>query len=181
MTMFLPSKSLLLIIDVQGNLAYRMHEKENLFKHLQALIQAAQILDIPIILTEQVPEKIGATVPEIRQHLKNISAIKKTSFSCWLSKDFKKQLKSFRRRQIIVAGIETHVCVYQTVHDLLKAKYDIQVVADAVSSRTFENKLLALNRIKFLGADLTSTEMMICELLRTSAHPKFKDVLKLMK
>ena len=179
--MFLPSKSLLLIIDVQGNLAYRMYEKESLFKNLQALIQAARILEIPILLTEQAPEKIGVTIPEISQSLQGITPIKKTSFSCWLSENFKKQLKSFRRRQIIVAGIETHVCVYQTVHDLLEAKYDIQVVADAVSSRTLENKSLALDRIKSLGAMTTSTEMVICELLRTSAHPKFKDVLKLIK
>ncbi len=179
--MFTPDKSVLLIIDVQGQLARLMHDKENLFKNLQALIQAAQILEIPIIVTEQAPEKIGATVPEINQCLQGISPIEKASFSCCLSNNFKKQLKSFHRRQIIVAGIETHVCVYQTVHDLLKQKYDIQVVANAVSSRTLENKTLALERIKFLGATLTSTEMMICELLRTSVHPKFKDVLKLIK
>ena len=179
--MFLPPKSLLLIIDVQGNLAYRMHDKDNLFKHLQGLIQAAQILAIPIIATEQVPEKIGSTVPEIANYLKGVSPIIKQSFSCYLSEDFKRALKSLRRKQIIVAGIETHVCVYQTVADLLENKYDVQVVADAVSSRTFENKLLALNRVKFLGAHLTSTEMIICELMRTSSHPQFKNLLKLIK
>ena len=89
--------------------------------------------------------------------------------------------KKIKRKQIIIVGIETHVCVYQTVCDLVESKYEVQVVADAVSSRTQENKELALERIKAVGATLTSTEMIICELLRTTEHKKFKDILSLIK
>ena len=179
--MFSINDSLLLVIDVQGQLAYLMHEKEKLFKHMQALIQAAGHLNIPIIYTEQVPEKIGTTVPEITQYLSHLKPIKKKTFSCCGEDQFLKALKSFRRKQIIVCGIETHVCVYQTVSDLVNKKYQVQVVADAVSSRTYENKTLALERIKSLGVPITATEMIICELLKTSNHEKFKEILKLIK
>ena len=179
--MFTPQESVLLVIDVQGKLAHLMFEKEKLFKNIQALIRMASFLEIPIFYTEQVPEKIGPTIPEIANHLHNLSPIRKASFSCFLEENFLKKLKSYQRHQIIVCGIETHVCVYQTAADLLEDKYEVQVVTDAVSSRTEENKKAALERLKSFGAQLTSMEMLACELLRTSEHKKFKEVLGLIK
>jgi nicotinamidase-related amidase len=180
-TLFSPKTSVLVVIDVQGKLAYLMHDKDKLFRHLEALIKAAQYLDIPIIFTEQVPEKIGSTVPEIARLFPTQTPIIKETFSCCGSSEFNSALAKLKRKQIVICGIETHVCVYQTVADLTRQKFELQVVADAVSSRREENKNIALARMAYLGVDLTSTEMLATELLRTSKHPKFKEVLKLIR
>ena len=157
-----------------------MHDAQALLHHVAALIKAAQILQIPIITTEQAPDKIGETVPAIKELLKS-AIIQKRSFSCAAAGEFSSQLSSLKRKQIVVAGIETHVCVYQTVCDLREEQYDVQVVADAVSSRTQTNKDLALERIRGTGATLTSTEMIVCEWIRGADHPKFKEIMSLIK
>ncbi len=179
--MFSPEQSVLVVIDVQGKLAHLTYDKDKLFSNIQALIKVAKYLKIPILLTEQMPEKIGATVTEVASLLKNVKPIKKTSFSCCGQGEFITALRQEKRKEIIVCGIETHVCVYQTVFDLREQQYDVQVVVDAVSSRTAENKQIALDRMKTLGADLTCTEMLATELLRTAKHEKFKEILSLIK
>lgn len=178
---FTPNQSVLVVIDVQGRLAYLMHDKEVLFKHIQALIQAADHLGIPVLFTEQVPQKIGFTVPEVADYFKGRKPILKETFSCFGSTEFQKKLSALKRKQIILCGIETHVCLYQTAVDLKEAKYEVQVVADAVSSRAKENKDAALRLMEHFGVTLTATEMLACELLKTSVHPKFREVLKLIR
>ena len=158
-----------------------MHEKDRLIRHIGGLIRVAHFLDIPVIFTEQAPDKIGATIPEIRGLLKDQAPIVKTSFSCCGQPEFMQTLEALNRKQIIVTGIEAHVCVYQTVYELLNSQYEVQVVGDAVSSRTQANKDLALKRIRAFGDDVTSTEMIVCELLRSSKHPKFREVINLIK
>jgi nicotinamidase-related amidase len=178
---FSPEKSVLLIIDVQGNLAYKMHEKDKLFHNLTGLIKAAQILEIPVVYTEEAPEKIGKTVPEMAHLLGGVPHFSKDTFSCCGEPAFFTHLKSFKRKQVIVAGIETHVCVFQTALDLVKNKYDVQVVGDAVSSRMEQNKEIALARLRQESVTITCVEMLVMELLRTSQHEKFRDVLRLIK
>ena len=179
--MFSPQNAVLFVIDVQGKLAHLVHNAPDIIENIQKLIHAAKILNIPIIWTEQVPDKIGTTIPEITNLLTDIKPLIKASFSCLNEKTIQKKLQSLNRDQVIVAGIETHVCVYQTVAQLIDDEFSVQVVADAVSSRTLENKQIALNRIAVLGADITSCEMIITELLQTSAHPKFKEIIQLIK
>lgn len=179
--MFTPDKSFLTVIDVQGKLAHSVFEKSIVFKHIQALIKLANALSVPILLTEQAPEKIGVTIHEILDALPGIKPIVKQSFSCCFEEDYPQTIKSLKRKQAIICGIETHVCVFQTVSDLLKMKYEVQVVVDAVSSRSEFNKMVALNRMEQEGAVLTSVEMLATELLRTSAHKKFKEVLQLIR
>jgi len=179
--MFRPESAVLLVIDVQGKLARLMHKKDELIRNIATLIKAAYFLNIPIVATEQVPEKIGRTVPEISKLLETCQPISKTSFSCFGQDQFVQELKALGRRQVIVTGIEAHVCVYQTICDLTENQYEAQVVADAVSSRTEANKHLALERIKSLGGHVTSAEMIVCELLRTSEHKKFREVINLIK
>ena len=179
--LFSQDNAILVVVDVQGRLAYLMHDKDSLFKNIQGIIQAARILNIPVIYTEQVPDKIGKTVPEIQQYFLTQKAIEKASFSCCGEPAFLKAIDGTKRKQIIVTGIETHVCVFQTVADLLAKKYPVQVIADAVSSRTQNNKTYALNRMKDFGADMTSTEMAITELIRTSLHPNFREILGLIR
>lgn len=173
--------TILLVIDVQGKLAELMDNKEALFANLQRIIQGAKVLDLPIVVTEQVPEKLGPTRPEIGQYLAGIEPVAKRTFSCCGDHDFMSQLAALNRKQILMTGIETHICVYQTAIDLLEQGYEVQMVTDAVSSRTPENRQLGLERIKEAGASLTSTEMALFELLRVAEGSKFKAISNIVK
>ncbi len=172
----------LLVIDVQGRLAQVMHDKETLFANVERMIRGAKVLELPVLWTEQVPDKLGPTLPEFANLLSDVSQpVSKASFSCCGVQPFRQALTASERRQVLVTGIEAHVCVYQTVIDLLEQEYEVQLVADAVSSRTPENKAIALERMKEAGATLTSTEMALFELLRVAEGDKFRTISKLVK
>ncbi|MCF8081289.1 MAG: hydrolase [Desulfobacterales bacterium] len=173
--------TLLVVVDVQGKLAHLMHNRESLFKSLKSAICGAQILDLPILLTEQYPEGMGGTTPEISALLKDVMPISKTSFSCCGSEAFMAALKQIGRYQVLLAGIEAHVCVQQTALDLLDDGYEVQVLGDAVSSRDPENRTLAFDRMRDAGAIVTSTEAALFELMRKSEGPAFKQILSLVK
>jgi nicotinamidase-related amidase len=176
------NNTVLIVIDVQGKLAEIMDNKEDLFANLERIIKGAQVLNIPIIWTEQVPEKLGPTLPQLSELLAPGSApIPKSSFSCCGVSSFTDTLQSLGRQQILITGIETHVCVYQTTLDLLAGGYEVQVVADAVSSRTPENRHIGLTRMQDAGAALTSTEMALFELLRVAEGSPFKQIAKIVK
>ena len=174
-------KTALVIIDVQEKLSRVMYEKEKLFENLQKLVKGAKLLNIPIIVTEQNPNGLGPTVPEIAPLLPTIKPVAKFSFSCCGEEPFLRQLEMLNRKQVLLAGIETHVCVYQTAVDLIEAGYEVHTVVDCVSSRTLENKNLALDKMKSEGANLTSVEIALFELLKTAANPKFKELSKIVK
>ena len=172
----------LLVIDVQGRLADVMHNKENLLNNLDRVIRGARVLDLPIIWTEQVPDKLGTTTPAIAELMEDVARpISKSSFSCCGETPFIEQLAATGRKQILVTGIETHVCVYQTAIDLLNQGYHVELVTDAVSSRTPENRQLGIDRIKKAGATLTSTEMALFELLKVAEGQQFKEISKIVK
>lgn len=171
----------LTVVDVQGKLAQLMHGKEALFKNIQILIQVAKILDIPILWCQQCPDALGPTIPEIAQLLEANEPINKTAFSCCGEEQFNTMLKKLTRNQVLLCGIETHVCIYQTAIDLLRQNFHVQVIADAVSSRALENKQIALNRLEAEGANITCTEMALFELLKTAENPQFKQVARLVK
>ena len=171
----------LVVVDVQGKLAQLMADKETLFKNIRILIQAAKILEIPIVWCQQVPEALGPTVPEIAELLSDEEPIDKASFSCAGHEAFNAKLEALGRKQILLCGIETHVCIYQTAMDLLARGLAVTVVADAVSSRTAQNRQIGLDRLAAEGAVLASTEMVLFELLRTAEHPQFRQVAKLVK
>ena len=175
------TNAVLIIIDIQGNLAQAMHDKENLFANSVKLIQGFKTFNLPIIVTEQIPQKLGRTLPVISQELDGIEPIAKETFSCWDDRNFINQLKALSRKHIVLAGIECHVCVYQTALDLISNGYHVHLVSDAVSSRTPENRQVGINAIKSAGAHITSTEMVLFELLRTAADPKFKEIIKIIK
>jgi len=174
-------KTALVVIDVQEKLSRVMHEKEKLFENLQKLIKGLKLLDIPIVVTEQNPNGLGPTVPDIASLLSDVSPITKFSFSCCGEEQFTHEIGRLSRKQILLVGIETHVCVYQTAVDLLKARYEVHAVVDCVSSRTPENKNLALDKMKSEGARLTGVEIVLFELLRTAKHPKFKEMSQIVK
>jgi nicotinamidase-related amidase len=146
------------------------------------MIKGAKVLELPILVTEQVPEKLGPTRPEIAELLAGVAEpIRKVSFSCCGNGPFMEQFKSLDRRQVLLTGIETHICVYQTAVDLLGFGYEVQVVVDAVSSRAAENRQVGIRRMKSAGAILTSTEMALFELLRLAEGPQFKEITKIVK
>jgi len=173
--------TVLVVVDVQGNLAHAMHEKETLFEHLATLIQGARILNIPIIVTEQYPKGLGPTIPEIASLLPDSEPISKVAFSCCGEAQFMQTLEASGRNQVLIAGIETHVCVYQTTCDLLSRGYEVDVVADAVSSRSARNREIGLAKMRDRGAALSCVEMALYELMKEAGGETFKAVLKVVK
>lgn len=174
-------QAVLVIVDVQGKLAQLMHDKESLFANLKRMAIGAQTLGIPIIWNEQNPVGLGPTIPELAEILSTQQPLVKNTFSCCGNPAFSAALKQSGRTQVLLVGIETHVCVYQTARDLVAAGMTVEVVADAVSSRTAANKAYGLERMKSLGAGVTSTEMALFELLRVAEGDKFKAILKAVK
>lgn len=174
-------QSVLVLIDLQGRLAQLMHGREALFDNVQRLIRGAQALGLPILWLEQYPQGLGPTIPEVAGLLTGLTPIPKTCFSACGNETFLAQLASLERSQVLLAGIEAHVCVYQTALDLLAGKYEVQVVTDAVSSRTAANAELGRHRMHAAGARLTSVEMALFELLRTADAPAFKAIARLVK
>jgi len=173
--------TVLSVIDVQGELAHAMYNKEMLFENLQKLIKGSKILGIPVLWTEQNPEGLGTTIPEVANLLSGIKSVSKLSFSCCGNERFMEALRALNRNQVLLAGIEAHVCIYQTAVDLVNLGYEVQVVVDAVSSRTKENKLIGLERIREVGVSLTSTETVLFELLKVAEGPKFEGILNIVK
>ncbi len=172
-------RAILVAIDIQGNLYRAMDDREFLLTNCRKLLQGARSLGIPVILTEQV--KIGGTVPEILELLPDVAPIVKETFSCWRHEPFAAALKAAGREQLILMGIEAHVCVYQTCMDLLDAGFEVHLAADAVSSRSAANREIGIGRMTAEGAIPASTEMILFELLETAAHPKAKELFKLIK
>ena len=173
--------AVLVIVDIQGNLAQAMYDKENLFANNVKLIQGFKALNLPIIFTEQIPQKLGKTLPVIAQELNGLTPIAKESFSCWDEINFKQKLEGLNRKHVVLTGIKCHVCVYQTALDLISNGYNVRLVTDAVSSRTPENRQIGIDAMKSAGAKITSTEMVLFEILRTAADPKAKELFKIVK
>jgi len=179
--MLMLERTALIIIDVQDKLAHLMYRKEALFENLQKIIKGTHILGIPILWLEQNPEGLGPTIPEVADLLSNTEPISKLSFSSCRNDRFIQALKALNRKEILIAGIETHVCVYQTAVDLVNLGYEVQIVADAVSSRTMENKKIGLQKMRDAGVSLTSTETALFELLKVAEGKQFKEILKVIK
>lgn len=175
------SRSVLVVVDVQGKLARTMHESDALVRQLAILIQGARLLDVPIIWTEQVPGKLGPTIPEISSLLSDQDPLVKTMFSCVRDGGFSATLHSMNPERVVLCGIETHVCVYQTARDLLKDGYTVEVVADAVSSRNPLNKEIGLDRIVGSGGSLTSVETFLFELQEVAEGDRFRQLIRLIK
>lgn len=171
----------LVVIDVQEKLIPAMHDKEALLEGLKKMVKGARILGLPILFTEQNPAGLGPTVPEIAELLPDYKPVSKFSFSSCGTEEFVEELKAVKRQNILIVGMEAHVCVYQTAADLVNLNYDVQVVADAVDSRTLENKRIGLEKSKAAGAGITSTEIALFELLKIAKGDTFKEIIKIVK
>lgn len=175
------NQSLGLVIDVQEGLLPVMHRQEETLRACTLLVRGWKLLEVPMLVTEQYPRGLGSTVEGLRKLLGEQPAIEKISFSCMDEAAFVEALKESGRRQVLIAGIESHVCVLQTVLDLLAEGYQPVVVADALSSRKEGDHQLALERMRQEGALVTSSESLLFELTRKAGSPVFKQISKLVK
>ena len=173
--------SALLVIDIQERIIGVMQNENALLENCRKLIKGIKILNIPIFYTEQYPKGLGSTVEVLRNELTDSSYFEKSTFSCFGAADLFEQLKQKNITQLIVAGIESHVCVQQTVLDLLSNGFQVNVVADAISSRKLSDYDCALERMSKHNAEITTTESVLFELLETSGTDEFKAVSKLIK
>jgi nicotinamidase-related amidase len=173
----------LLVIDIQEKLLPPIFQKEQLIKNSQLLIRLAGILKLPALMTTQYAKGLGGTVPEIASLLPETQAIDKRMFSCFGSDVFCSLLKRLpgNRNTVLLCGMESHICVTQTALAALREGYIVHVASDAVSSRTEWNWKIGLERMRAAGAVISSTEMIIYELLRSSGAPAFKELLPYLK
>jgi nicotinamidase-related amidase len=173
--------TVLVMIDIQGKLWNVMQEREALLENAQKLVKGMQVLKVPVILTEQNPKGLGPTLLELTQLMPEVKAIPKLCFSCCQDNGFQQALQGLNRKQVLICGIESHICVYQTALELVNSGYEVQVVADVVSSRVIRNRDIMLARVQSEGIKLTCAEMAIYELLKTAESPLFKEMLKVVK
>lgn len=178
--MWKPQETVLVLVDLQAKLVPAIHGHEDLIRSAARLVRGAQVLGVPIVHTEQNPRGLGPTVDEVASLL-TAPPVVKMSFSCCGEPGFLDALQALGRRRVLLAGIETHVCVYQTVTDLVGGGYEVQVVADAVSSRTPADRSVGLERMTAAGASVTSVETALFELLGRAEGPKFKEILSIVK
>lgn len=173
----------LVVIDLQSKLLPHMAEGERVLRNVRLLLRLAQLLEIPTLLTTHEAKRLGRLVPEISRFTPRTGVFDKTSFGCFSDTGFGRHLKTCapRANTLLVAGVENHVAVAQTVLGALEAGYWVHVAADATSSRTGENWQIGLRRMECAGAVISSTEMMVYELLGASDTPEFKALLPLLK
>ena len=176
--------SLLLIVDIQDRLTSVMPEgnAEDMLENSVRLIDAANLLNVPVIVTEQYPKGLGATVESIRVKLNESTPhFEKTGFSCLAADNFQDALEKTARKQIIIVGQETHVCILQTTLELMQQGYQVHIVEDAVCSRKAENKFYALQRLQAQGATISNFESVLFEWLKNSQHKHFSTITALLR
>ncbi len=173
--------SILVLIDIQTRLCAAMHQaaRARVLKNAAILAEAASNLDIPVIATRQYPPGLGDTEPTIPTQ--TATTIDKTTFSCFRANGFPLAIERSARRQIMLAGMESHVCVLQTAFDLLAGGYQVFTIEDAVCSRTAANHDNAMTRLAHHGIALTNTESTLFEWLEDARHPQFKSISRLVK
>lgn len=172
----------LVVIDVQEKLAPAMQDAEALVEQIGRMLRGAAILDLPVLVTEHVPEKLGPTVRAVAEAWPvDCVPLRKQMFSCCADAAFMERLAKLGRRTVLLCGIESHVCVTLTAMDLIAAGYEVQVVSDAVSSRLASNCELGLHRIERAGGIRTGVEMALFELQREAAGDRFRALLRVLR
>lgn len=173
--------TVMLLVDVQERLFPHINNNTALGLRLEILLKGLGILEVPIFCNQQYTEKLGVTLPSLSSLLRSKEVYEKRAFSCCDNPDLSAVLKQSNAKTVILAGIETHVCVLQTVLDLISHGYTPVVVVDAVGSRHQHNHEIALRRMEKEGAILTTSESILFELMRTSTHPELKAISALVK
>lgn len=175
------SKSAGLVVDIQERLFPHMHGGERLLARVQILLEGLNILQVPVLLTEQYPRGLGHTLPQLSELLTESMPMEKISFSCCGEENFRTRLDQLDKKWVIICGIEAHVCVLQTVIDILAMELIPVVVADCISSRNPEDLQVALERMRSEGAVITSSESILFELTEAAGTDQFKQISRLVK
>ncbi|HKK82040.1 MAG TPA: isochorismatase family protein [Prolixibacteraceae bacterium] len=173
--------TIVVVVDIQERLFSVMSNKELLLDNNKKLLAGAQVLDLPVLASQQYTKGLGETLPELSGLIENFSPIEKTVFSCYDEPDFISALEENDCKNIVLAGIESHVCVLQTAIDLKDAGYNPIVIFDCVSSRKESDKALALERFRHEGIMVTGMESFLFELTRGAKEPGFKEISKIVK
>jgi nicotinamidase-related amidase len=173
----------LIVVDIQEKLLPPIFNKEAMVKNAQLLLRLARILSIPVMVTTQYSKGLGATVPEVASLLSEVRTVDKLEFSCFGSDEFRSRLKQLpgTRNTVLLCGMEAHICVTQTALGALNDGYLVHVASDAVGARSEWNWKIGLDRMSAAGAVISSTEMMMYELLRCSGTPQFRELLPYIK
>ena len=172
----------LAVIDMQESFRGPIQDFAELAARVARVAHAAQLLGVPLVVTEQYPKGLGRTASEIRAVLpEGLEPIEKTAFSSCGASEFAAQLERAGARQVLLCGIEAHVCVNQTAHDLLARGYQVHLLTDCISSRSVQNKQVGLEKMRQSGALPSSTELALFELMRDARHEQFKAIQKLIK
>ena len=176
-------QTLLLVIDMQEPFLRKIQRSRDLYRHVDLLLDIARILEIPVIATVQYSDRMGGIVPRVYQKLPSVSRppLDKLCFSCSGDEEIAARIAESGRKQILICGVETHICVSQTALDLLTASYQVHVAADSVSARSESTHQIGLDRMRRAGVTVTSAEAAIYELLYQAGTPQFKEALRLIK
>lgn len=169
------------VIDMQEKLFPAMNNQEELLRNNKMLIAGLTELSVPVLVTQQYTRGLGNTLPEIADLISNFSFIEKSSFSCYDEPMFVEAVENHKVKNVVICGIESHVCVLQTAIDMKAVGYNPIVVTDCVSSRSENSKVSAIDRLRYENIMVTSAESLLFELLRTSTSPNFKAISKLVK
>jgi len=176
-----PEDSCLIVIDMQDRLVPAMQAPARTIKNAGILIQAAKRLDVPVLVTEQYSKGLGATVAEIAKLADGFPVQEKMHFSCMKDEGFADRFRGLNRKQVVIAGMEAHICVLQTAVNLMEEGYQIFVVTDATSSRSAESEKACLDRLGAAGAGIVTTEMVVFEWLGKAGTPEFRELIALVK
>jgi nicotinamidase-related amidase len=171
----------LIVVDIQGKLSRLVHNSDEMFANTSKLIKGCSLLDLPIIVVEQNPDKLGRTEAELQPLLTNYPCITKFAFNACIEPAFVKELESAQVDHWLVCGIESHVCVYQTVMGLKAMGKSVELVSDCIGSRKDANKQVAIDKMRTQGVSITSAEMCLFELMKNCNDPKFKAFLAVIR
>lgn len=173
--------TVLVLVDIQSALADVMERRDTVVGAAALLARAATVLQVPVLVTRQYPRGLGDTVPELAEAVGQHTPIDKVTFSCLAEPAFRERLEALGRRQVVLAGMETHICITQTALALLEEGYEVSVVADATCSRRELDHEVALARLRAAGVQVTVAESVIYETLERAGTPEFRAVLELVK
>jgi nicotinamidase-related amidase len=177
-----PDNTLLVVVDMQEPFLRNIYDRERLVNNISALLRGINVLRLPIITTTQYAERMGSLVPDVRKFLPPLlTPFDKMTFSCFASPAFASEVQRSGRKQIILCGVEAHICVSQSAHDLVAAGFQVHVVADAVSARSEANWRLGIDKMRQGGVILGSVESVLYELLHEAGTPEFREVLSIVK
>lgn len=173
--------TILLIVDVQEKLLNAVYNKDIVLKNSKILASISKVLNIPAIITEQYPKGLGETITEIKSAVITDYYFEKVDFNALADKNLLNKLKQIKKKQIILFGIETHICVHQTAYALINYGFDVILAKDACGSRSEFEYYSAIEEMKSYGVNIKTTEMIIFELLKSAKHPNFKEIQALIK